>query len=211
MAPGVGAGHQQLGYPPRPRSPPPTPEWQRPGHHRRHLGGTPRGRGPTPRVSAPCRRAARCLARRPGTRAANGRPDAGEIFLPRRFLGGYPRYGLPEPTAATARSVPTTAEGCQAPGRANWQQGEVPRRGASRRGKPPQRRRRGPKPRISQTTMSPSRTRKRSSDVWKRGDLCTSAPKSDPAKDSWGREHLHAARPPRLPCQVYEGRGKRGV
>lgn len=44
----------------------------------RYLGGTPRGRGPTPRVSVPA----------PGR--ANWQSDAGNLFLPRRFLGGHP-------------------------------------------------------------------------------------------------------------------------
>lgn len=167
----------------------------------RYLGGTPRGRGPTPRVSVPA----------PGR--ANWQSDAGNLFLPRRFLGGHPPRRLSEPAAATAARSKTTScviAGRSGRGSTRWKWGGAPQR-RLRRGKPPQRRRRGPKPKISQTTMSPSRTRKRSSDVWKRGDLCTSARKSDPAKDSWGREHLHAARPPRLPCQVYEGKGKRKV
>jgi hypothetical protein len=46
-------------------------------------------------------------------------------------------------------------------------------------------------------------------DVWGRGDLCNLSAKSDPAKKSWGLQHLRAAKAAHLPCQVYEGKGKR--
>jgi hypothetical protein len=69
-------------------------------------------------------------------------------------------------------------------------------------------RRRGRKPK---TTMSLSDHLNRGSDVSKRGDLCNLPQKSSPANNSWGREHLQAARAAHLPCQVYEGKKKRRV
>lgn len=192
------------------------PQWRRPGH-----GGPPRCRGqpPAARVAAGASAtAAHPEWRRPGHHPrylvpgrADWQSDAGNFLLPRRFQGGYPPRRLPERTAATARSKTTSCviAGRLGRGSARWKWGGVPRRGASRRGKRRQRRRRGPKPKVPQTAMSPSRTRKRSSDVWKRGDLCNSARKNGPAKDGPGREHLQAARAPRLPRQVYEGKGKK--
>jgi hypothetical protein len=46
-------------------------------------------------------------------------------------------------------------------------------------------------------------------DVWGRGDLCNLSAKSDPAKKSWGLQHLRAAKAAHLPCQVYEGKEKK--
>jgi hypothetical protein len=66
-----------------------------------------------------------------------------------------------------------------------------------------QRRRRGRK---SKTTKSLLDHQNRRSDVWKRGDLCNSPNKINPAKKGWGGEHLQTAKGAHHGCQVYEGK-----
>lgn len=71
--------------------------------------------------------------------------------------------------------------------------------------KNPPRRRRGRKPK---TTKSLLNHLNRTFVVWERGDLCNLPNKTDPAKKSWGREHLRAAKAAHHGCQVYEGKKK---
>jgi hypothetical protein len=72
----------------------------------------------------------------------------------------------------------------------------------------PSGRRRG---RNSKAAMSPSDHPGRGGDVWERGGLCNLPGKSDPAKKSWGPQHLRAAKGAHLPCQVYEGKERKNV
>src|ERR1700712_248240 len=57
--------------------------------------------------------------------------------------------------------------------------------------------------------MSLSDHLNRVGDVSKGGDLCNLPRKLSPAKNSWGREHLRAAKAAHLPCQVYEGKKRK--